>query len=349
MIGEQSMKKRIDQYDSIRTWCTLLIIIGHLDVYITQYAIGNATPLFNLWGYANGSILGIAVSAFFILSGASLMCSYGTRDFSLKEYVIKRFYSIYPMFYVAWIVFYFIYFFAGNTIRAEMWKIIFTILGIDGYLTFVMDNFYLIGEWFLAVIIILYVIFPILLWIRKKSVLALVVLAILSYVIGCYLQNVGVNSYAFPMTRVLEFVFGMLFTEYYKIISQKAKALIGIGASIIFVILLFVKFDVFYMHTVTLMGMAAYIVFFMISTVLCKISIYKNVCIEFSKISYPVYLVHHQILGFIAQNFFYTNIGREEVYIMFFAALSIIIISGYILKWFTENLVRKIKIMMQKE
>lgn len=335
--------KRIEQYDSIRTWSTLLIIIGHLDAYIAQNAIGDGAPLFNLYGYANGYILNIAVSLFFILSGASLMCSYGGREFSVKEYVKKRLVSIYPMFYVAWIIFYFIYFWEGNTVKAENWKIIFTLLGVDGYLTAIMDNFYLVGEWFLAVIIILYIVFPILLWIRKKSLLAVVVFSFLCYFFGCWLGRYGINSYSFPLTRVLEFVFGMVFTEYYGVCSKKIKAFIGMGASVVFLFLLFVRVDVFYMHTFTLMAFASFIVFFMISTFLCKIPFYKNLCCEFSKISYPVYLVHHQILGLIASKFFYTNIDREEVHILFFLSLCIIIISGWGLKCFTTNLLKKIK------
>ena len=50
------INERINQYDSIRTICTLLIIIGHLDVYISSNMIGNGIPLFHLWGYANGTI-----------------------------------------------------------------------------------------------------------------------------------------------------------------------------------------------------------------------------------------------------------------------------------------------------
>lgn len=192
------MKERINQYDSIRLWCTLLIIIGHLDVYISSNMIGNGVPLFHLWGYANGTILNIAVSIFFILSGASLMHVYGGRNFSWKEYARKRIQAIYPMFYIAWIFFYFLYFFRGNTVRAELWKIIFTVLGIDGYLTAIMSNFYLIGEWFLAIIIILYIIFPILLWARRKGVILLIVIAIGCYAIGCLLGGMELTPTLFP-------------------------------------------------------------------------------------------------------------------------------------------------------
>lgn len=340
-------KKRIIQYDSIRTWCTLLIIVGHLDVYISSNMIGNGIPLFRLWGYANGTILNIAVSIFFILSGASLMYSYGDREFLLKEYVWKRMRAIYPMFYVAWLFFYFWYFFHGNTIRAEIWKIILTILGIDGYLTAIMNNFYLIGEWFLAIIIILYMAFPILLWIKRKSIFLLILIAIGCYMSGCLLGGyTGINIYSFPATRVLEFTFGMLFTEYYRIISHKYKNIIGGFACVVFTILLFVKFDVFYMHMYLFMGIVSFITFFVISTLLCKIPIYRNLCIEFGKISYPVYLVHHQILGIIASKFFYMQISRWDMYIMFFGALCIIIISGYFLKKATIVIIEKLKFML---
>ena len=52
----------------------------------------------------------------------------------------------------------------GNNADIPRWRVIFSLLGLDGYLTPVTVTFYKIGEWFLGVILILYLVFPLLLW-----------------------------------------------------------------------------------------------------------------------------------------------------------------------------------------
>lgn len=40
------------------------------------------------------------------------------------------------------------------------WTIIFTFLGIDGYISRIVPNFTLVGEWFLRALLIMYLFFP---------------------------------------------------------------------------------------------------------------------------------------------------------------------------------------------
>ena len=51
----------------------------------------------------------------------------------------------------------------GNNADVPRWRVIFSVLGLDGYLAPVTVTFYKIGEWFLGVILILYLVFPLLL------------------------------------------------------------------------------------------------------------------------------------------------------------------------------------------
>ena len=51
----------------------------------------------------------------------------------------------------------------GNNADIPRWRVIFSVLGLDGYLAPVTVTFYKIGEWFLGVILILYLVFPLLL------------------------------------------------------------------------------------------------------------------------------------------------------------------------------------------
>ena len=48
----------------------------------------------------------------------------------------------------------------GNNADIPRWRVIFSVLGLDGYLAPVTVTFYKIGEWFLGVILILYLVFP---------------------------------------------------------------------------------------------------------------------------------------------------------------------------------------------
>lgn len=149
---EYLISKHIRSFDFIRFIAVFMIIVFHF--YAATPYVERYVPL---WGRE-------AVAMFFIISGAGLINRY-YDSIHVREFYIKRAKSIFPAFWLSYLImFLWNYVESGfhftSTVPAV--NFIFTILGIDGLITSVgIPTFYIIGEWFLGVIIILYLIFPI--------------------------------------------------------------------------------------------------------------------------------------------------------------------------------------------
>lgn len=149
--GAYLLSRHIRSFDFVRFVAVFMIIVFHYYV-ATPYA-DRYTPL---WGRE-------AVAMFFIISGAGLINRY-YDSIDVREFYIKRAKSIFPAFWLSYfIIFLWNYvessFHFASAVPAV--NFIFTILGVDGLVTSMgIPTFYIIGEWFLGVIIILYLIFP---------------------------------------------------------------------------------------------------------------------------------------------------------------------------------------------
>ena len=153
-----SDKKRLIELDCSRNFAAILILVYHFVVESNTAGYIHFSP-FMLKTF---SFLGsIGVNLFFLLSGASLTYCWQNR-WNLKEYVKGRILAIYPDFWVAFFTL-FVYgeVLHGNNASVPKWKIIFSIIGVDGYMQQFTSTFYKIGEWFLGCLLILYFLFPI--------------------------------------------------------------------------------------------------------------------------------------------------------------------------------------------
>ncbi len=140
--------KRIDGIDELRGLLAIGIALFHFFAeghYYGSWATHNATAD---WG-------SVIVYIFFIVSG---ICLYKSNSVvRLPYFYYKRWKSIYPSFYIAWIVFYILRTATTGSLNpdsASLWTIPLTVFGVDGYFLYLAPNFYLIGEWFLGAIII---------------------------------------------------------------------------------------------------------------------------------------------------------------------------------------------------
>jgi len=184
-------RERIFYLDFVRAVATISIIFTHynaLFIYNTSIPMPQKAILTMTVG--NVYIGSWGVSLFLIISGAALMYVY-ENELDVLKFWKKRFINIYPMFWIAYIFAMLFNFYRIGSIDTSIgkWRYIFSILGIDGYIAnWGVQTFFLVGEWFLGYIIIIYIIFPIL----RKGVneypllLAIItaVLYILSIVLG---------------------------------------------------------------------------------------------------------------------------------------------------------------------
>ena len=205
------MRQRIHSLDIIRIAATFAIIVFHWNIYAYHYGI-DAEPVFHL-PFATGTAAVPAVSLFFILSGASLMLSC-RKNFTLKGYFLRRFLSIYPLYWLAYaVVFFHVYVLRHVPMDKPLITLPLSFLAMDGLLADTLNTWYLIGEWFVGCIVLLYLVFPLLRLAVKKapgfSLLGGLLLAFLLTRVPAF----PIDATHFPLTRVPEMLLGMVYVE----------------------------------------------------------------------------------------------------------------------------------------
>lgn len=151
-------QKRLFYLDVIRAVCALMIVVYHFPLAISQ-------PVDYFHAFANGSFGMIAVYCFFMVSGAALMHRYKEQNrLDLKGFYKKRFLSLYPLFWITYIMaFFWVVWQLREVYRIiPTWSIIWSVIGLDGWLVNLVPTFYMVGEWFLGSILMLYLAFPVL-------------------------------------------------------------------------------------------------------------------------------------------------------------------------------------------
>ena len=186
-------KQRLFYLDLIRAVALVCILVIHFNAAVTGYftlpskLFGSVLP-FNIYLGDFGS------SLFFMVSGAALQYTspgQGREPLNLARFYQKRAKAVYPMFWLAWCIFFPIRFVTkpGYYAAAKTPSLLLTVLGLDNFAQaagLVTMDFACVGEWFLGSILFLYLLFPLLRWgLRKQPLLTwVVVLAATGLVLG---------------------------------------------------------------------------------------------------------------------------------------------------------------------
>lgn len=146
--------------DVVRLAALLPVLCYHYCIEAAR--LGFAVPT-ALIGRGMADWVEVGLAWFFLLSGAAL-CLQWQGQFDARRYFVGRAAATYPAF---WLGFGALFLYGevlhGNNADIPRWRVMFSVLGLDGYLAPVTVTFYKIGEWFLGVILILYLVFPLLL------------------------------------------------------------------------------------------------------------------------------------------------------------------------------------------
>ena len=142
-------KPRLFYLDWVRGLSAILIVITHFNnPYLVEHPIFANSP----FGIYIGSL---GVSQFLIISGAALMYSHEDAEkLDLKEFYWKRCKSIFPMFWIAFIIAnVYLFLRQGGIVAAQApkYSVLLSVIGMDGYLSNAgIPTFYTLGEWFLG-------------------------------------------------------------------------------------------------------------------------------------------------------------------------------------------------------
>ena len=311
----------------MRALCALGIIAYHFAHYT------NCAHKFFL-NFANGLWGEAVVVVFFALSGAMLYHSHQDIP-SLKQFYLRRARSIFPMFYVTFLVFY-----IGNVIKfhslfyrtdCSPWTLLLTLIGMDGYLRYAIMNYYIVGEWFIGPIIILYLLYPLLLKGIKRLPATTTSIVIALY-FSLLINNIfTMDSFRNIFSCIISFYFGMLLFKYKEYLeSNKVLAI----AAVIMVLEAAVPLPFSQNLSTHLLGFALFIVLYRVGIYACKIKEVEKLSLFLGKLSYPIFLVQHEIVTRVC--LFYNPYGRLQMSMMLLISTLISVLLAFVIARFTS-------------
>ena len=283
-----SRKEKIESIIFIRACCCIGIIIFH-------YFCDSKGKFKLLYKTANSNFGFMFVTSFFCISGFVLFYNY-PKITSFKSFYYKRWKSILVPFYICYI-----YFFLRNVFRVrklfyygDMPKIILTIIGLDGYLSYKMKTYYFVGEWFLGAIIIIYALYPILLSILTKNIIINNIFICFSYFLMYKANFFIIDKTRNMITCITSFYFGIEAIRFKRFYLIRKK--IFIISIFIFSFLCFVKIKINCdLIVYQIQGFSLFIALYHIGKYIMKTKI-NIIFFEISKLSYSIYLFHRRIL-----------------------------------------------------
>ena len=337
-------KERLFYLDFVRAVAVVSILLTHFNARYLYLVPPMPEKAVITTTVSNIYIGNWGVSLFFIISGAALMYVYQDR-LDLKTFYKKRFLSIYPMFWMAYIVA-FAFLYARNHVipgaGTPKVNFLFTILGMDGMLAAYLPTFYILGEWFLGTIILMYLLFPLLrLGVEKQP--ALTAAAILVIYAAMFLLQGQVNISIVVLTRLPEIAFGMYFVRWGRKVDWKA-ALLALVLLVANGLLAPALPD---MLQTTYVGIASFLLLVFLSYYV-KVPVCEKFCGVISKYSYAIFLVHHVIIAEIMQHFDLVQISVAKSYLLFACTCVVIAVFAWLLFQVHRLIMKQIPTLFKK-
>lgn len=319
-------KKVVSSFDFIRVISTMGIVIYHYCCHL------NDKRFLPLYAHANGSWGSTLVTVFFMLSGALLYYHYSEslNIFTLKYYYYKRWKSIFPMYYLAYLFLEVLYqikyglFYRGNPLGY-----IFTLVGLDGYLSSVLPSHlvtYILGEWFTGAIVILYLLFPFILWSTKKHPTLTTLSVFLLYILTFEVPIINPHPYWSIPSCLLSFFLGMLFIRLRYI--SRSRLFIS-GCMFTTFLLCAVKMPLSENIGDHLVGVMLFITLDSFGTFLMSKRLPNIIFTRLSSISFAIFLVHHFVIIMLLGH--WQPVGIVQVIVFLLLNLFIILPTAYIL------------------
>ena len=279
-------RKRLEGIIFARVYCSIGIIIFHFFGYSKGNFKFSYTSANCDWGF-------MYVTTFFCISGSVIYYNYSVIH-SLKLFYFKRWKSIFPSFYICYI-----YFFLKNAVkyhrlffRRSCSYLFLTILGLDGYFRYKFKTYFLIGEWFLGAIIIIYILYPVILWIFRKNILLINFMIFIGYVLMFKTNFFIIKKKRNIITCIYSFYFGMLTIEFKQLFFKNKKALAI--SLIILIFLCFIRLPRFLLIC-QIQGFCLFIVLIQIGEYLMNFR-FNAILVRMNSLTYNIFLSHKMII-----------------------------------------------------
>jgi peptidoglycan/LPS O-acetylase OafA/YrhL len=327
-VGESSRAAYLD--------FTRCVAIGAvLVIHFLAHYSGYVVPLFN--GRAN--LTDVSSPVFFAVSGAALATAYpGTKELRRMAFYRKRWLRIFPVFYIAYAVGIGLSLlaatYAGNPwsyADVAPWRFIFTLFGVDGLLLANgVSTFYVLGEWFMGCIVVLYLLYPVYHALLRRSPYLVVGLAGALWLGGALLP-IDYQIAHYVLMPLASFGFGAA------VMSRKPSPVwSGVALAAIIALTLIPKFLDHESYNLLFGVLLAYVLGYL-GEILGRLRAVASFGSWFAGISWQVILTHHVIIYYGLQLF--NPIDRavwvKVVYVAF--DLMMILAASVVLKWVEER------------
>lgn len=313
---------RESNIDIIRFISVFIIINFHFCA-----ALGKTGSPF--YGYANGGWGSVGTTMFYLISGYVMMLSY-PKVTQTGLYYKKRALALYPTFYIVFLAGYlyasidrknFLY-------GGAPWRILFSLLGIDGYIALNgIQSYYIIGEWFTGILIICYLLYPVLNFLIQKCEIITSLILFLAYFSNIFLHFSKTAPDAAVCTGIFLFWLGMLIQKHSACL-KRIKILIPL-CIICIIVIVSVKLPFFELPYKNLLGLSLFMTLYLLfDQRVLPAGVAK--CVSYiCKISYPIYLCHHVIINvLVGKNINRIHSSLDEILLLLAAYILILIFSS---------------------
>ena len=305
----KTIEKRSDRFfelDLIRCVAMLCIFLFHFGISVrTNGIIYEHSP----YSVGRNIILGQqGVSLFFILSGCTSVLSYesildkspGEPGRNILSYYAKRLLGILPLY---WCV-YFVAFLLLRAPSGDVWsfRYLFTLTGVDGYLLMRgVSTPYLIGEWFIGTILILYFLFPLFYYCISKYPKIMAASLAVFFVLFNAFYPFSWDREIEALTRIPEFCFGIYYIKY---VREKHKWGKGLISLIVLTVCLLVPFHFHSMYAIAIQGISSFMVLawagkYWSITEAHFVKGSQRIVTALAGVAYGIFLTHHFLMEWI--------------------------------------------------
>ena len=164
---------------------------------------------------------------------------------------------------------------------------------MDQYLSYKFKTIGLIGEWFLGAIIIIYILYPILLYLMNINILIINFIVFAGFIIMHKTNFFKIHRDMNIITCINSFYFGMLVIKFQKLFFK--NKIVFIISLIIFLFFFFFKVC-FSMIIRQIQGFSLYIILVQIGEYV-MLSRFKGIFMLINNLSYNIFLIHHNVIN----------------------------------------------------
>ncbi|QOV20095.1 acyltransferase [Blautia liquoris] len=331
-------KERLFYLDFVRAVATIIIVLTHYNAIFLYTNPPMPEKAVLGISFANVYIGDFGVSLFLTISGAALMYVY-QEELKCRDFYRKRFLNIYPMYWIGFILAFLIEFYKNRGFNPDIprYKIIYSFLGIDKYMSNFGDiNFSLVGEWFLGLIIVFYLLFPLIRKWMNTSSISLGVIATIVFIVFL-VMNFDQNSILLPvlLPRIL---FGMYFV--------KSKRKVNLPVAVVSLAILVINYlaapSINRDLQATYVGICGFLVLVYIADYLRWVP-FRRLCSLICKYSYAIFIVHHMVILQIVSRMDLNALTRTYSYLLFMTCCIAVFAVAYLLQRIYDSIMELFK------